>query len=455
MTPKSVIEKPPVRPSKLYELIAGEANGFIYLRKLDGKLVYVSPSVERILGFSPTQFVGNFAAHLATESAINDAAVASWKKGLNNAVPGMVLPSFFLEFITKDERRTIHEVFERVVAQGKNEPAVIGISVDVSEQYRALEELKRGNQELAVIRHTQSHLLGVNDRDQLFSAALVAALTMLEFENGAVFELDLVRRTAVLVSSRGVDDATKESLANFPLPEQLIDQSFGVGIRTNAILLPPGHSWLQPLSPLGSSVAGLILVCQNVPVAVVAASCARTFTRETGRLFQLIGSLVSHSIENAYLHHELEKLSITDPETGLFNRTYISILLNHEDQLIKRYTKSASLVFIAVENADGSQIGVSNSAISTTAAILRACTRSTDLVARFRDTMFLVYLPETGYQGTRSMIQRCITEVHRISAAEGLTLNLLVGAASSEHGEHSVPAMLEAAENDLKPIDAP
>jgi diguanylate cyclase (GGDEF)-like protein len=96
---------------------------------------------------------------------------------------------------------------------------------------------------------------------------------------------------------------------------------------------------------------------------------------------------------------ELERLSVTDKLTGLFNRLKLDQIL--EQQLIhsQRYNACFALIlldidkFKAVNDQFGHQAG--DQVLCAIAQILRQCSRASDLVGRWGGEEFLIVLTET------------------------------------------------------------
>ncbi len=107
---------------------------------------------------------------------------------------------------------------------------------------------------------------------------------------------------------------------------------------------------------------------------------------------------------------ELERLSVTDKLTGLFNRLKLDQIL--EQQLVhsQRYSACFALIlldidkFKAVNDQFGHQAG--DQVLCVIAQILRQCSRASDLVGRWGGEEFLIVLAETNQDGAMVLAEK-------------------------------------------------
>jgi len=106
----------------------------------------------------------------------------------------------------------------------------------------------------------------------------------------------------------------------------------------------------------------------------------------------------------------LERLSATDPLTGLYNRRRMMEALENEVRRSRRLKHSCAVLMADVDNfkryndAHGHPAG--DEVLKRVAALLREATRDVDVVARYGGEEFFVLLPETEGEGAAEVADR-------------------------------------------------
>jgi len=120
-------------------------------------------------------------------------------------------------------------------------------------------------------------------------------------------------------------------------------------------------------------------------------------------IFRLAGRL-----SEAY--NTIERMSITDDLTQLFNRRYFHDRLGGEIERARRYDHPLSLFLMDIDHFKkindkyGHQTG--DEVLKTIGGILRSSTRSADIVARYGGEEFVVLLPEATNQAARATAEK-------------------------------------------------
>jgi diguanylate cyclase (GGDEF)-like protein len=106
----------------------------------------------------------------------------------------------------------------------------------------------------------------------------------------------------------------------------------------------------------------------------------------------------------------LERLSATDPLTGLFNRRWMMEALENEVRRSRRLKHSFAVIMADVDHfkrfndAHGHPAG--DAVLKRVAEILRESTRDVDVVARYGGEEFFVLMPETEGEGAADVADR-------------------------------------------------
>ena len=128
---------------------------------------------------------------------------------------------------------------------------------------------------------------------------------------------------------------------------------------------------------------------------------------EVGYLTQVFNNMVSRLRET---HQELERLSATDPLTGLFNRRRMMEALDHEVRRSRRLKHTFAVLMADVDHfkkyndANGHPAG--DAVLKKVGSILREATRDVDVVARYGGEEFFVLMPETEGSGAADVADR-------------------------------------------------
>src|SRR5204862_336802 len=131
---------------------------------------------------------------------------------------------------------------------------------------------------------------------------------------------------------------------------------------------------------------------------------------ELGSVTEVFNDMVARLHES---RRELERLSITDDLTGLYNRRYLMETLANEVRRSRRLDHPCALLIADVDHfkeyndAYGHLAG--DAALARIAAVLRETTRDVDCAARYGGEEFVVLMPETKAVGAMETAQRIRT----------------------------------------------
>jgi len=118
--------------------------------------------------------------------------------------------------------------------------------------------------------------------------------------------------------------------------------------------------------------------------------------------------LLEQSLRDA--NTQIERLSVTDPLLGIFNRRYLHERLPLETARARRYGQSLSLVmsdldhFKKINDTYGHQTG--DAVLQHAVALTRRALRQSDWMARYGGEEFVIVLPETQLLGAHAVAER-------------------------------------------------
>lgn len=134
--------------------------------------------------------------------------------------------------------------------------------------------------------------------------------------------------------------------------------------------------------------------------------------------------------ENARLFEEVQRLAITDPLTGLYNRHRLSDALDTEYERAVRYGRPVSMIMMDMDDLkvvnDTHGHGAGDAVLKAVAEAIRKNIRRLDLPTRYGGDEFLVLLPETHLVDARRVAERIGLELARLRVGE-LTVTASTG----------------------------
>ena len=157
-------------------------------------------------------------------------------------------------------------------------------------------------------------------------------------------------------------------------------------------------------------------------------------------------------------NRELERLSISDGLTGLYNHRHIHGLLQEEFERALRTGERLTVAmfdldrFKSVNDNYGHQAG--DRVLEQFAEILRQTAREIDRIGRYGGEEFMVVLPETGIEDGVVFVERVRREVARrsflIGNSETLRMTVSSGVATfPNHGIHDPETLIRLADEAL------
>ena len=142
------------------------------------------------------------------------------------------------------------------------------------------------------------------------------------------------------------------------------------------------------------------------------------YDNEDLALLELMSPHLALIIDRTEWHRKAEmfqRMSLTDPLTGLPNRRYLEDRLFEEVERSKRYNTPLSFMIIDVDHFKNynDMYGHTNAdrVLSQTALILRGSIRAIDMSARFAGDEFCIVLPETEPRDAERIAERLRQEI--------------------------------------------
>jgi diguanylate cyclase (GGDEF)-like protein len=285
---------------------------------------------------------------------------------------------------------------------------------------RANEELEGRLSEIFFTHEFFKALTSFTTVDEVASLVVDGANGILGAEISCVYLLDKEHWDLRYVSSQG---RPPEYFAEVvPVDTTILGRAYrdGVAVEPDAGKIPGSTAWSTEPEDLASHAAVSLRRGERVVgVLVIGSANAREFTpAETERL-QVIGNQSSLALQNALLHEELERLSVTDRLTGLYNHGYFTQHLEEEIERAQRFGHMVSLIMLDIDDFKsfndtyGHPHG--DRVLQSVALTIQGMLREIDIAARLGGEEFVVVFPETDLDGATAVADRIRAGVAMLS----------------------------------------
>jgi len=190
------------------------------------------------------------------------------------------------------------------------------------------------------------------------------------------------------------------------------------------ILLP----WIRDLAELGRVAPDPY----EIPVKIIL----------SGLIALGVGTLIRQTRKIDYLNHEVERLSITDSLTGLYNVGHLHEELRNEVERSRRTDRPLSLVFFDVDclkelnDVHGHQAG-SRVLEALGRALPTVIRKNVDSAYRWGGDEFVIMLPEAEHDGAYGVAERLRSMVaeKKIDEIKDFDVTISVGVSQLQPGE--------------------
>jgi len=390
---------------------------------VDGRGRFVTSSGGRMSGVQFTQDRLN--ALKTSDALVGD---AYWDIGLGKAAIGLAVPirqadgKYVGALMAKINLRAAADVLQRLAPRDPNgEGGGGGADIYVmTEQGRLILRSRVSSAELMRTRLATDVVQALTDRE------------------GSLVEYKRADGRDVMGTLRRVPALRWAAVVEVPRAEAFRQAGGGgTGVLLIALLLAAalaayvGSLIVRPLQRLSGVAAKVAAGDTSVELPTGAGG-------EVGQLTQVFKNLVSRVREREG-QGELERLSVTDALTGLYNRRHLMGTLANEVQRSRRLRRTFSVLLADVDhfkqyNDTQGHLG-GDGALVKIAEILRQTTRGVDSVARYGGEEFVVMLIEAPIATAAAVGERLRARVAAEDFGAG-RLTVSVGAAEyPTHGE--------------------
>ncbi|MFQ5508827.1 MAG: diguanylate cyclase [Leptospirillia bacterium] len=263
--------------------------------------------------------------------------------------------------------------------------------------------------------------------------------SVVHVDDGADTGTLLMSRELLAAGERPRNLALRIDLANYPEIKEALKRRGPVLVphAADSKLMAPVLDKLEEVQvqslmvlpiTLGDPLIGTQLLCM--------ARRETHFTKRDVRVCDLIANVSGNALRNAYVHESLsnenvslQRLAISDPLTGLYNRRFFDMRLSEEFRLAARHDLPLSLIMMDVDHFKGinDTYGhpVGDRVLKEMARVLQDALRQSDCMARYGGEEFVVLLPLTDREGAEAKAEELRLAVREtIHQVEGKPLRV-------------------------------
>ncbi|MBI5642414.1 MAG: diguanylate cyclase [Deltaproteobacteria bacterium] len=298
-------------------------------------------------------------------------------------------------------------------------------------------------------------LIQSSEPEVLLRKALSRTIELTSSHMGAVYLYDDANELLKPVISSGIGEGDIRTLsATEGLAGKCATEKKTVvlqDIREANISLETGFSKIMPVG-----LAWYPMVCKDRLSGVFVLGSLNTYSLDEVTHIEYLIAQIAIALDNALIHKEVEKLSVTDPLTGLYNRRYLFEHLSAEFGRAKRYQHPLAVVMIDIDNFKmindtfGHQQG--DKILSELSTLLRAKTRSTDVWARYGGEEFIGYVSHCPSEGIFLLAEKIRKAVEEFSftGMNGEKVTVSIGVGTFPSGEmKGFDDLIKAADENL------
>lgn len=316
-------------------------------------------------------------------------------------------------------------------------------------------ELEKKLDEISFTHEFFKSLTSQNSVDQAADLIVDGCIGILGAEIACVYLFHRENWTLRLVSSHGLPETAFSQ--SVPVAETFLGRAYREGVIQE---LDPGMgsqsaAWLtgecqiraQAAAPLktGDEALGVMVLAWTEPHELDGARLER---------LGVLSDESSLALQNAQLHAELQRLSITDRLTELYNHGHFKQRLEEEFKRAARFGHSLSLVmfdlddFKAFNDTFGHPRG--DRLLRAVADAISGNLRAVDVAARYGGEEFALLLPETDTAGALAVAERIRADVEelRLEGPESAPVLKTVSSGVATFPNHAASALrlLESAD---------
>lgn len=318
--------------------------------------------------------------------------------------------SYFLPFFIGDEIEAVVGIFNRGLSREDTKilnafREYVQINLENQNLRVAIGKNTKADNKLNFLADITKSIMSILDKEKLLNTLLDKSLELIHAEQGSLMLLDHESSELVVEARRSVDDVVHEKM-RFKKGEGISGMVLEKGsLLVEDIETDPRIRQVNRPRYRTKSFVSVPIKIDDRPLGVLNLSCKIKGDVFDADDLNLIESFINNTviaIERSILYKEtedLQKLSITDHLTGIYNRRYLNQRLSEEITRYNRYKNPFSFMMLDLDkfkqyNDTFGHVAGDN-LLKKLAYVMDKALRTIDIAARFGGDEFVAILPQT------------------------------------------------------------
>ena len=466
-----------------YRLLAENASDVIWTVDMDGRFTYVSPSVEKLRGYTVEEVLQQSLDQALTPESmqiVNDSKNKLMKiiahEGPVEKLYTLTRNRFQLEQPCKDGTTVWTEVeTSLLIDSNKKIIGIQGVSRDITERQKYEKELLEARSTAEIRSHEANEALRREQQLHAITRTISSSMELdtilsdllrqtLEITDSQETHLGLLAEDGLSIHFQYGMNLEESYLLDKKIQRDLDYLAWQIVDRRKGIILGSkeygefGQGFEEDFNIKGATgfmgvpvMSGLIVLGV---LGVFSKDPNREFTPFDLAMMESIGNQAGIAIQNAHLFAEVNQLAVTDPLTRLYNRRYFFNLARVELERARRYGHHLSIIMLDIDlfkrvNDTYGHLG-GDEVLVHVAETIRNTLRQVDLAARYGGEEMVILLPETDLISAFKTAERLCQAIHDLKVqfnGQEISVTVSVGVSSYENQNFiDVSKMLDQAD---------
>lgn len=256
-------------------------------------------------------------------------------------------------------------------------------------------------------------------------------------ESATLYLIDEATDEPVISLHAEVEGSVREAQDKNPLTANIIARVIETGLIVtlpHALCIPCAiKNQGEILEKNGGISIGVPLKSQGRIIGIIVGESKHTreFSEEDNYFLETLGCQIGSAIDHAQLIEKIERISVIDNLTGLYNRRYMEEALETEIYRGQRCGCPFSLVMMDLDRFNdiidlfGHQSG--NDVLRHLAHVMKSSLRKTDIACRYGSNEFSIILPATDAQKAGKFVERIRSAFFKMPPVQPNLIQIPVG----------------------------